>query len=169
MSQFHGLLTCIGTLAAAMALVAVATSCGSGEPGVAATVVALEQGCLDRWGKGDPMGFVEVAAPQITYIDPYLERRIDGREAFAAYMDSIKGKVFMDGYELLNPTVEAAGDIAVLSYNYVSWGSTDGKEWRSLWNSTEVYRRLPEGWRIVHSHWSRTQPDTAKNLPDSSL
>ena len=35
------------------------------EEDVAATVIALEKGALDRWGQGDPMGFVEIAAPDL--------------------------------------------------------------------------------------------------------
>jgi ketosteroid isomerase-like protein len=128
---------------------------------VAATIVALEKGALDRWGRGDPMGFVEIAAPQITYFDPDLERRIDGIEAFSELMEGIKGKIFMDGYELLNPTVEIADELAVLSFNYTSWGESDGGSWRSNWNSSEVYRKINGAWRIVHSHWSRTQPESA--------
>jgi len=45
---------------------------------VAATIVGVERGAVDRWGRGDPMGFVEIAAPQITYFDPDLEWRICG-------------------------------------------------------------------------------------------
>jgi ketosteroid isomerase-like protein len=132
----------------------------STEEDVAATIVGLERGALDRWGKGNPMGFVEIAAPQITYFDPDLERRVDGIEAFTELMEGIKGKIFMDGYELLNPTVEIVGEMAVLSFNYTSWGETEGEPWRSNWNSTEAYRKTDGTWRLVHSHWSRTKPES---------
>ena len=131
------------------------------EEDVAATIIALEKGALDRWGQGDPMGFVEIAAPQITYFDPDVELRVDGIEAFTELMEGIKGKIFMDGYELLNPTVEIADEIAVLSFNYTSWGESEGEPWRSNWNSSEVYRKFDGTWRLVHSHWSRTQPESA--------
>jgi ketosteroid isomerase-like protein len=132
---------------------------------VAATIIALEKAALDRWGQGDPIGFVEIAAPQITYFDPDVERRIDGIEAFAEVMSRIKGKIFMDGYELLNPTVEISDELAVLSFNYTSWGESDGEPWRSNWNSSEVYRKIGDEWRLVHSHWSRTQPESAEAGP----
>jgi len=164
MVHLHDVLGGFVAITTAVGLVATATS-GRADEDVAATVIGLERACLDRWGKGDPMGFVEAAAPQITYFDPELQRRCDGIEAFTARMASVKGKVRMDGYELLNPTVEVAGDIAVLSFNYTSWGVTDGKAWRSNWNSTEVYRRLATGWKIVHSHWSRTLQDKVGQPP----
>lgn len=136
-----------------------------GEDDVEAEVVALERGALDRWGRGDPMGFVEIAAPQITYFDPDVERRVDGIDAFRELMEGISGKIHMDGYELLNPTVEVAEDIAVLSFNYTSWGEAEDGSWRSNWNSSEVYRRIGGRWRLVHSHWSRTQPESRPALP----
>jgi hypothetical protein len=123
----------------------------------AATIIALERGALERWGKGDPLGFVEIAAADITYFDPMIERRIDGRPAFARYMEGIKGKVQLDRFDLLNPKVELSGDLAVLSFNYVSHRG----DATSRWNSTEVYRRSPECWSLLHSHWSQTTP-TAK-------
>jgi hypothetical protein len=121
-----------------------------------AAIISLERAALERWGKGDPMGFVEIAAPEITYFDPGLERRIDGRVAFARYMEGIKGKVQLDRFDLINPHVELGGDLAMLSFNYISnRGSVVSK-----WNSTEVYRRNGAGWQLLHSHWSQTQPTT---------
>src|SRR5262249_54934932 len=40
-------------------------------------VMALERAALDRWGKGDPSGFLETYASEITYFDPATERRVD--------------------------------------------------------------------------------------------
>jgi ketosteroid isomerase-like protein len=111
------------------------------------------------------MGFVEIAAPQITYFDPDLEMRVKGIEAFTEVMEGIKGKIFMDGYELLNPTVEISDELAVLSFNYTSRGESDGEPWRSNWNSSEIYRKTDGEWLLVHSHWSRTQPESAATGP----
>ena len=41
----------------------------------------LERGALDRWGAGDPGGFLELYAPNVTYFVPMREKRIDGLEA----------------------------------------------------------------------------------------
>ena len=47
------------------------------------TIITMERGALGRWGIGDPSGFLEISAPDVVYFDPFLERRIDGREALA--------------------------------------------------------------------------------------
>jgi ketosteroid isomerase-like protein len=121
---------------------------------VADEIIALERAALDRWGNGDPSGFLEISAPDVTYFDPFLDRRIDGLEALTRYYDGIRGKVRVVRYELLNPTVVHAGDMAVLSFNYVSSG---GNENDFRWNCTEVYRREAAGWRIIQTHWSFTK------------
>lgn len=87
------------------------------------TIIAMERAALDRWGKGDPSGFLEISAPDVVYFDPSLERRIDGREALRRYYEAIRGKVEIRRYELINPLVQIVGDAAVLTFNHVSWWS----------------------------------------------
>jgi hypothetical protein len=120
----------------------------------AETIIAMEQAALNRWGKGDPSGFLEISAAEVVYFDPFLERRLDGLEVLTNYYESIRGQVLIDRYELLNPKVQLYGEIAVLTFNYVSY--SDQAEQR--WNCTEVYRYVAESWRIVQTHWSLTQP-----------
>jgi hypothetical protein len=44
-------------------------------------ILMLERSALDRWGKGDPGGFLELYAADITYFDPLSAARIDGHQA----------------------------------------------------------------------------------------
>lgn len=117
------------------------------------TIIGLERRALDRWGRGDPSGFLEISAPDVVYFDPFLERRIDGLDELTRHYEGIRGKVQIFRYELLNPKVQLIGDAAVLTFNYVSYG---GNEDEFRWNCTEVYRREAVGWRIVQTHWSFT-------------
>ena len=117
------------------------------------TILAMERAGLDRWGQGDPSGFLEICAPDVVYFDTSLERRLDGLEALTALYESVRGKIHLDRYELLNPKVQLCGDAAVLTYNFVSYAQ--GKSHR--WNCTEVYRRTAGTWRIIQTHWSITQ------------
>jgi ketosteroid isomerase-like protein len=126
---------------------------------IASDIIALERAALDRWGAGDPIGYVELFADDITYFDPLQERRLDGRAAMVALMESIAGKIRVDRYDMMHPVVQQSGDVALLSFNLVSY-RTDADVERAIssWNSTEAYRRTPEGWRIFHSHWSYIRP-----------
>ena len=116
-------------------------------------IISMECVALDRWGKGDPSGFLEICAPDVVYFDPYLERRIDGREALSDYYEALRGKVSIERFELLNPLVQLVGDAAVLTFNYVSYG---GNEDAYRWNCTEVFRHRDDEWKIIQTHWSFT-------------
>jgi RNA polymerase sigma factor (sigma-70 family) len=120
------------------------------------TIVALEKGALDRWGKGDPQGYFDLIAPEETYFDPLTAKRVDGLEALRAHIAPFNGKIFIDRIELIDPKVQRAGDMAVLTFNLNDYGARvgDGPKSTAHWNSTEVYQEKDGQWKIVHSHWS---------------
>jgi len=120
-------------------------------------IIALERGALDRWGNGDPRGFLEIYAPEVTYFDVGVERRVDGLAAMTEYYRPIAGKVKVTRYEMIAPRVQRHGDVAVLTYNLRSEGvRPDGTPVTVRWNSTSVYARIGRAWKVVHSHWSLT-------------
>jgi hypothetical protein len=120
---------------------------------IAEEIVALERLALDRWGKGDPGGFLELSAPDVTYFDPFQERRIDGLPALTALYDEFRGKIWIERDEMVDPRVHVIGDAAILTYQYVS----EGSEGAVRWNCTEVYQFLDGNWNIIQTHWSFTQ------------
>lgn len=115
-------------------------------------VLVMERAALARWCNGDPDGFLEISAPDVVYFDPFHERRLNNFSELKNLYDGLKGGVQTDNFELIDPVVTASGDMAALSFNFVS--VSGGKPNR--WNCTEVYRRGPEGWRIIQTHWSLT-------------
>lgn len=124
----------------------------------ASAILALEQGALDRWSRGDPDGFLEISDPQVVYFDPFVQGRLDGRPALEELYAGVRGKIHIDHYEMISPQVQVFGETAVLTFNFVSRGS----EGAMRWNTTEVYRRRDGQWRIVHTHWSLTQAGAVK-------
>jgi len=122
-------------------------------------VIAMERTALDRWGKGDPQGYLEIYAPDVTYFDPFQERRIDGLDTMQKLYGPIKGMVKVDSFNMIAPNVHERGDVAVLTYNLVSYArDPKGEPITVRWNSTEVYARSRGKWSIIHSHWSFTRP-----------
>ena len=121
-------------------------------------IVQLERAALDRWGNGDPGGFLELYASDITYFDPLTAARIDSHGAMADYYRPWVGKIHIPRYEMLNPHVVVGADLALLSYNLVNYvaDATGAESVGTSWNSTVVYRRTDAGWRSIHSHWSFT-------------
>ena len=121
---------------------------------VAATIVALERGAMDRWAKGDPSGFTELMAPDVTVFDAFTGERVDGLEAALRHYAPFRGRVSIPRYEFTNPLVQSIGDTAILTYNFVAYGAMN--EVLSRWNFTEVYRRTGDRWLIAQSHASYT-------------
>ena len=116
-------------------------------------LIAMERTALDRWGAGDPSGYLEISAPDVVYFDPFLERRLDGLDALTALYESLRGTIRIDRYDLIEPKVQVCGEAAVLTFNLNSYtGATVMR-----WNCTEVYRLDKQGWRLIQTHWSITQ------------
>jgi ketosteroid isomerase-like protein len=120
------------------------------------TILSLEKGAMERWRNGDPMGFVEISAEDICYVDPGLTKPILSLEQYRAAMQGAVGKIFYQGSEFIDPRVVLVGDAALLSYNYRSSVISPGGEALSQtpWNASEVYFRRGGQWQIVHTHWS---------------
>jgi ketosteroid isomerase-like protein len=125
----------------------------------ASEILTLERDALDRWGTGDPTGFLELYARDISYFDPVTDARIDGHAAMTEYYRPWIGRIRVDRYDILNPQVVVEGDMALLTYNLVNYARNEqGDEVvGSRWNSTAVYRRIDGAWKSIHSHWSYTR------------
>ena len=140
------------TLAAALlcALPALADS----DPEITRQLVTLERQALDGWMKGNPDPAIAISDPGITYFHVMTEHRLDGLPAVKALYEGFRGRPLFESYEILEPKVQVSGDIAVLTYLFA---------WRtgsvvSRWNSTQIYQKKKDGWRIIHSHWSQNRP-----------
>src|SRR6185503_5219922 len=108
----------------------------SSQQDVAETVIALERSALDRWGKGDPEGYIEIYAPDVTYFDPVQERRIDGLDALKNMLAPYTGKIRVDRFDMIAPAVQRHGEVAVLTFNLSS------------------HRTQPDGTDAVVARWN---------------
>jgi uncharacterized protein (TIGR02246 family) len=124
--------------------------------GVLGEVMALESAAMERWRKGDPWGFTDISAPDVTYFDTGTPQRINGREALKAEYAQREGKISYDVMDFIDPRVHVGGEMAVLVYRFLdTWLNPDGSvSHRTPWNCTEVFVRIGGQWRIVHTHWS---------------
>ena len=119
-------------------------------------ILPLEKAAMERWRNGDPMGFVELSAEDICYVDPGLTKPILGLNEYRAYMDQVQGKIHYDRSEFIASKIVSVGEAALLTYNYRSsllspQGTVSSQ---TPWNASEVYFKREGEWKIVHSHWS---------------
>ena len=129
-------------------------------------IIKLERDALNRWGKGEPAGYSDIYAVDVTYFDPLVTARIDGLQAMLDYYKPWVGQIHVARYEMLNPQVVVSGTMALLTYNLVNYvHDSDGLERKgSCWNCTEAYTRRGESWEIIHSHWSFTAHAAFQNI-----
>lgn len=118
---------------------------------ISETIIALEKRALEKWNQGDPSGYLNLSAEDVTYFDPSLEQRLDGLDNLKKYYKPIEGQINVSKYEMINPKVTATNNMAVLTFRLHSYIADNV----SRWNCTEVYRLEPDGqWKIVHTHWA---------------
>lgn len=129
-------------------------------------IISLERAALDRWGNGDPGGFLELYGADISYFDPQTASCIDGHDAMVEYYRPWTDKIFIARYEMLNPRVVVDGTMALLTYNLVNYVRDEnaGESVGSSWNSTVVYQQHDGAWRTIHSHWSFTRHEAFQNM-----
>ena len=134
---------------------------------VAEQIIALERSALDRWIRADPDGYLSIYTNDATYFDPFRDKRLDGLDqlnVLSAAMRGIELPFTEPRYEMIAPRVDVDGDVALLTFNLVNYGKPRGSAQETVlarWNATQVYRRLGGKWRILHTHWSFTQPQLA--------
>ncbi len=96
-----------------------------------------------------------MSTDDIIYIDPAFESKLEGKKALEDYYNTIRGKIKIDLYKMIDPVVLVSPGVAVLTYNYEA--HRDGMVFTM--NCTEVYRLDPTNtWKIIHTHWSFVQP-----------
>ena len=77
---------------------------------ISETIIALEKGALEKWNQGDPSGYLDLSADDVTYFDPSIEQRLDGLDNLKKYYELCSGKrpadelydLSKDPYQLTN-------------------------------------------------------------------
>lgn len=124
------------------------------------TILAMEKAALARSDKGDVTPFLEISDQSVVYIDPHIEKPIYGLDALTKYYKSFGEAEHNASSKMTDANVQVAGDTAVLTFRYDTVGERTGRLTR--WYATEVYRQTPQGWRIIHTHWSLLKKQTAE-------
>lgn len=120
---------------------------------IASHVLELERVALERWGQGDPEAYLAITADDISYFDPFLNERLDGKDSLRKWYNAFRSlRLVFD--EIYEPRVQLLGDCAILTMQFISHSSVG----MVRWNCTEVYQKRGDAWLIIHTHWSPTKP-----------
>lgn len=121
-------------------------------------ILALERKAMDGWLTGNPDPALKITGDEITYFHAVTNGRLDGLEAVQELYAGYRGSALFDSYEMVDPKVQISGETVVLTYILArrNTGAT------SRWNATQVYQHTPDGWRVIHTHWSMTDPPRSR-------
>ena len=124
--------------------------------GVLGELMKLESAAMERWRKGDPWGFTDICDEDVTYFDTGTTRYIDGLTALKSEYAKRVSKIHYDVMEFIDPKLLLYGSTAVLFYRFFSTNlNPDGSiASRTPWNCSEVFVKINNQWKIVHTHWS---------------
>ena len=81
-------------------------------------LLAIENANMERWRRGDPMGWTEISAPEVTYVDPELTKPIDGLEAYTDFLKQLIGKIQYDISEFINPRERRDANAPVIEQGF---------------------------------------------------
>ena len=112
----------------------------------------LDEG-LRRWYSGDPSGYAELYADELSYFDPGTDVSLDGLDALRTYYEPLVNRFHVDRYETVNVRLQLHGDIAILTFNLNEYET--GVPPSAEWKVTHVYRHFGDGWRVIHGHFSQ--------------
>lgn len=109
----------------------------------------------EKWAAGDPMGFVDCAAPDVIWSDDLgAPNRVIGYEALNAYLEGFKGQIPAHQHVLIEPVFQFYGDMMIVSYRYQG---TFEEEVGAPWKVTSVFRYADGDWLSVHENWTEVK------------
>ena len=83
---------------------------------ISATIIAIEKVALEKLNKGNPSGYLEIYADNITYFDPFLEKKFDGLKEIKTFYDSLQGAIYVEKYEMIDPLSYRQGILFWVEY-----------------------------------------------------
>lgn len=120
-------------------------------------ILSHERDALNNWSNGNPAGYFQHAADDITYFDDIgAQGRKEGIESVSPYGETLKEMIPPHKYEMENTKVQVYGDAAILSYHYQPY-SNEGEP-LTKWRASVIYSNLNDEWKMVHAHWTMVKP-----------
>jgi len=121
---------------------------------VRSSILALVTDGLEGLRLGDPRGITSRCADDVTYFSVELDSLLVGRKALEDWYGPPTGQTNYDHFDLIDPQVRLYGGMAIVTFDFASYGSADASQLRTHWRSTQVLRKTGSEWEIVHIHWT---------------
>ena len=104
----------------------------------------------------DPSAYVAMYTNEITYFDPWTGGKLVGTAA-REHLMGLAGGIPPFDYEIIDPSVQLCGEVAVLTFNLAMFDRETGDRF-AVWNTTQIHDRSGGSADLVHAHWSYSVP-----------
>ncbi len=135
------------------------------------TLIDFEQQIQWRWSCGDPNGYMDTLAEDVTYVDPLANQMLHGREAVRAHFMRImpagtKTDVVRQEYHKETARVLSEDEV-LLVFNFTTYKNDDkGEEELFLsWNMSLIFRKADDKWWLTHGHLSLRNAFDLESIP----
>ncbi len=122
------------------------------------SLVEFEKSVQWQWSSGDPTGYMDALAEDVTYFDPLAEHLLVGREAVREHWKRIYKDAHITRQEYLNEVARPSvkGDEVLLAFNFKTYKQDDNGEEKLFlsWDMSLIFRKIDAKWLMVHGHLS---------------
>jgi len=115
-------------------------------------IIAQNKAAFERWYQGDPFGYLDIMADEMTYFSPFVNSILDGKSAVYAAVTPAEGQIHSPGFDIIDPKIQLGESIAVLTF--ILSELDEGGAQTAGWKVTEVYRDVDDRWQMIHAHFS---------------
>lgn len=126
------------------------------EEKLAEKLISMEKAALKKWFTGDSSGYRDLwSKKNFSYFDAVCVNRVDTYDEIAKLAtERVDGKLYAKRYEVRNERVQAAKDMAVLTYQLYCESNLININY----NCIEVFQKEEDDWHVIHSTWSVIRP-----------
>ncbi|MCL5283581.1 MAG: nuclear transport factor 2 family protein [Armatimonadetes bacterium] len=121
-------------------------------------IIEVTRTILEAIQNGDSQKYADLCDPSLTAFETDVgPHRIDGvdfhRDTINAMHASAAHRTLVH-YEILHPLVHLFSDGAIIVYTRLMTYQTNDRIEFQAWNETRAYRKLKDGWKMIHFHRS---------------
>lgn len=132
------------------------------------SLVEFEKSIQWQWSSGDPTGYMDALAEDVTYFDPLAEHLLVGREAVREHWKRIYADADITRQEYLNETARPISDDEVLLvFNFNTYQQDDDGEEKLFlsWDMSLIFRKTDGKWLMSHGHLSLRNAWDLESIP----
>jgi hypothetical protein len=115
-------------------------------------IIAQDKAAFERWYQGDPFGYLDIMADEMTYFSPFVNSILDGKSTVYAAVAPAEGQIHTPGFAIIDPKIQLGEDIAVFTFILSELDESGAQT--AGWKVTEVYRDVDDRWQMIHAHFS---------------